>query len=147
MSDREHRKRIYLLQSINEVFRTFGAFTQLLFDAEFDDGNSDDQLEYTTEKLIILLRNTERILKDSNVNREFTAEPQMDARAERERDERIGRILIFDRICKRYLELTRILLAMELRNESTYPRFEMCINQVLGHLEDLLASIAREVEN
>ena len=71
----------------------------------------------------------------------------MDDRAERERDERIGRILIFDRICKRYLELTRILLAMELRNESTYPRFEMCINQVLGHLEDLLASITREVEN
>jgi hypothetical protein len=75
MSDREHRKRLYLLKTINEVFRTFGAFTQLLFDAEFDDGNSDDQLEYTTEKLIILLRNTERILKDSNVNREFTAEP------------------------------------------------------------------------
>jgi len=75
MSDREHHKRLYLLQSINEVFRTFGAFTQLLFEAEFEDGNSDDQLEYTTEKLILLIRNTERILKDSNVNRESPAEP------------------------------------------------------------------------
>ena len=71
----------------------------------------------------------------------------MDDRDERERDERIGRIQIFDRICKRYLELTRILLSMELRNESTYPRFEMCIDQVLGHLEDLLSSITRGAEN
>jgi hypothetical protein len=70
----------------------------------------------------------------------------MDERDDRNRDERIRRILIFDRICKRYLELTRILLAMEQRNESTYPRFEMCIDQVLGHLEDLLASITRGAE-
>ena len=75
MSDRERYKRLYLLKTLNDVFRTFGGFTQLLFDAEFDDGNSDDQLEDTTEKLICLIKNTNRILKDSNVNREFIAEP------------------------------------------------------------------------
>jgi hypothetical protein len=74
MSERERYKRLHLLQTLHEVFRTFGAFKQLLLDAEFDEGNSDDNLEDTIEKLIALVRDTDRILRDSNVRRDFVAE-------------------------------------------------------------------------